>query len=129
MPHEYSYSEPENILYVRSYGAAELPGIAELMQRIAEDARVDRTTRVLVDARELDLDLPSRELEEIADWHASPLGGGRTTAVVIRAGLGYGLVRMLSALADGRGVELAAFTDYEDALAWLHTRSGAPERP
>lgn len=127
MPHEYTFSQAENILYVRSFGAAELPGIEELMRVIADDSRVDRSTRVLVDARELDLDLPSREIEQIADWHASPLGEARTTAVVIRPGLGYGLVRMLSALAEGRGVRMAAFTDYEDALAWLRTQAAAQE--
>jgi hypothetical protein len=124
MPHEYTVDEAENLLYLTSTGIAELAGIGELMRRIADDARVTPATRVLVDARGLELDLPTSELEQIAEWHASDLGAARTSAVVIRPGLGYGLARMLGALAESRGAKLAVFTDYEDALAWLRSQPG-----
>lgn len=124
MPHEYTLDESEGILYVRSTGTAKLAAIGELMQRIGSDARVSPATRVLIDARELELDLPTSELEKIAEWHASELGASRTAAVVIRPGLGYGLVRMLSALSESRGARLAVFTDYEDAIAWLRNQPG-----
>jgi hypothetical protein len=123
MPHEYTIDEAENILYLKSTGTAELDDIGDLMRRIAADPKVSRNTRVLVDALELDLDLPTPDLERIAEWHASELGSSRTSAVVIRPGLGYGLVRMLSALAESRGARLAVFTDYEDALTWLRTQA------
>jgi hypothetical protein len=122
MPHEYRIDESEDILYLTSTGTAELAAIGELMQRIAADARVSPATRVMVDARELDLDLPTSELEQIAEWHASELGASRTAAVVIRPGLGYGLLRMLSALSESRGARLAVFTDHEDAMAWLRNQ-------
>ena len=87
MPHEYTIEDAENILYLKSTGTAALDEIGELMHRIAADPRVSRTTRVLVDARELDLDLPTPDLERIAEWHASELGESRISAVVIRPGL------------------------------------------
>ena len=85
MPHEYTVDEAENLLYLTSTGIAELAGIGELMRRIADDARVTPATRVLVDARGLELDLPTSELEQIAEWHASDLGAARTSAVMPRA--------------------------------------------
>ena len=125
MPHDYTVDEAENILYLTSAGTAELDGINAIMEQIAADPRVGRATRVMVDARELELDLPTAQLEQIAEWHASELGAARTSAIVIRPGLGYGLARMLSALSESRGARLAVFTDYEDALAWL--RAQAPD--
>jgi hypothetical protein len=119
MPHHYTIDEAENILYLTSSGTAELDGINAMMERIAADPRVSPATRVLVDARELELDLPTAQLEKIAQWHASELGAARTSAIVIRPGLGYGLARMLSALSESRGARLAVFTGYDDALAWL----------
>jgi len=123
MPHDYTIDEAENILYLTSTGTAELEGIKALMTRIAADPRVGRATRVLVDARELELDLPTAQLETIAGWHASELGAARTSAIVIQPGLGYGLARMLSALSESRGARLAVFTDYEDALGWLRAQA------
>lgn len=123
MPHDYTIDEAENILYLTSTGTAELDGINALMERIAADPRVGRATRVLVDARELEFDLPTAQLEKIAGWHASELGAARTSAIVIQPGLGYGLARMLSALSESRGARLAVFTEYEDALAWLRAQA------
>jgi hypothetical protein len=122
MPHHYTIDEAENILYLTSSGTAELDGINAMMERIAADPRVSPATRVLVDARELELDLPTAQLEKIAQWHASELGAARTSAIVIRPGLGYGLARMLSALSESRGARLAVFTGYDDALAWLRAQ-------
>ena len=127
MPHDYTIDEAENILYLTSTGTAELDGINALMERIAADPRVGRATRVLVDARELELDLPTAQLEKIAEWHASELGAARTSAVIIQPGLGYGLARMLSAMSERRGARLAVFTDYDDALAWLRSQAHDPD--
>ena len=128
MPHDYTIDEAENILYLTSTGTAELDGINALMERIAADPRVGRATRVLVDARELELDLPTAQLEKIAEWHASELGAARTSAVIIQPGLGYGQARMLSAMSERRGARLAVFTDYDDALAWLRSQAQDPDQ-
>lgn len=85
------------------------------------------TRHSLWDLRDATLEaLTAAQVRALADQAISytKLATGRKNGWVAGCPVDFGLCRMSQALSDNHGLDLAVFTDFQQALAWIRGDSG-----
>ncbi len=91
-------------------------------QLAARFGRSGWTSHSLWDLRDATLDaLTAEQVRMLADQAITytRLATGRKNGWVATRAVEYGLCRMSEALAGNHGLQLAVFTDFDEALAWI----------
>lgn len=78
------------------------------------------------DLRQASIDLPTGQLRDIAEIERvlAERGCYRKTAVVVADDLSYGMMRMITSMADLAEATYQIFHDFETALDWLRNSGG-----
>ncbi len=73
------------------------------------------------DARLVDFNVPDSEIRKVAQPPPPQANSNvvRKVATLVSSDLGFGMMRVLSAIRERHGLELRVFRDLEEAKAWL----------
>ncbi len=108
-------------LFLRWIGQVAAPQLAALMREIEEDPEFRPGFDRICDLRRANIALPTAQLRDIVTIERALADRGcyRRTAVIVADDLSYGMMRMVTSLADLAETSYRIFDDPEAALAWL----------
>jgi hypothetical protein len=125
MPVSWSYRG--SVLVLKASGVSDAGALERAFAEAAADPRFAQRPSLLVDGRDSQTPLSAAEIQARVEFFESLAQRGITPhyAFVLRDGplLAAGRVAAQAARRVG-GVELALFSDEDEALAWLESRAG-----
>lgn len=118
MPYDVAFVPAEQIVRVRAHGEIDVSTCAGALRHVARDPQLESGMKLVMDLREVSLDLSPEECRDMGQLHAQLLSSHRS-AVLVSSPLAFGLVRMMAAHATMDGATVMPFYDEGEALAWL----------
>ena len=118
----------EHIVYLTTVGDSSFAEWKSAMEAILADPSYRPGFTFLSDRRNQS-DVPSANFaHEAVDFlarHSTEMGSFRWAAVTANTAV-YGMARMFSIISELKGVRAQAFTDYDEALAWVREQQDVP---
>jgi hypothetical protein len=125
-----SWELRESLLVIRLSGAYRFAEGQRAVDEALARPEFRRGTALLMDARESLANPPADEIRTRAEWLATLPERGFLPRMAVVTGpelFRYGLTRMLSSIAENRGVVIATFESLEAAEDWLvGSKQGSP---
>jgi hypothetical protein len=120
-----SYQIVDGIVFTTMEATLSLGDVRVYLAAVLADPAYHAGMPSLVDCRQVTALLSPADLRtiaaEIANITTAPVAG--RCAVLAASDVVFGLVRMYEAYSEGAPVEVRAFRDYDEAMAWLRTGS------
>jgi hypothetical protein len=118
MPATIEIAETKSFFRATAYGVHDMPQAKQALARLAEMV-ASQSGGLLVDVREAASYLSLTEIREILDEFVRlRISEGRKTAVLAPESR-YDNVQFFAVSARGMGLDVQAFTSFEDACDWL----------
>lgn len=120
-----SYQIVEDVVFSNIEATSSLDDVRAYLVAVLADPAYRAGMPSLVDCRKVTALLSPAELRaiaaEIASITTAPVAG--RCAVLAASDVVFGLVRTYEAYSEGAPIEVRAFRDYDEAMAWLRTGS------
>jgi hypothetical protein len=113
----------EHLIVVDAKGICDLPASKAALEKLAADPQFDAQTEVLLDLRDVQCELSTLDIYELASFMAGPdsaLPTRRKIAVLVGGRAEFDHALFLQMCTANTGIRLAAFTDYDRADEWLN---------
>lgn len=116
-----TYTIKDKLVVVTAHGSSSYGEIFKAFGKIITDPAFKTPTNVLFDARHTDYNLPTNEIEALADQLGKfkSYYQGRWAMVADPNSLVYGLLHMFCRFSELEGLCIESFSDYDAAYAWL----------
>ncbi len=121
MPYILKSDDALGCIFIRWSGIFSYEEGAAYYREIAGYESFQQGSHLFHDARLVDVDVPTLEIQKVA-WDKSQKVGPnivRKVAILVSSDVGFGMMRMLASMRERPGLVLNAFRDLEEAKAWL----------
>jgi len=122
------YEFHDNLAVFTYSGDFDMRTLVETWDQAIADPAFKAVTKVLVDGRMSELNMPTEQMELQAIYVARTkrLRTAKWAVVAEINSLAFGLSRMFQMFAEDDGLDIQVFKDYDEALAWLSADAPAP---
>jgi hypothetical protein len=111
-----------HLIVVDAKGVCDLPASKAALEKLAADPQFDSQTEVLLDLRDIECQMSTLDIYELAAFMAGPdpaLPTRRKIAVLVDGRSEFDHASFLQMCTANSGIRLAAFDDYDAADDWL----------
>lgn len=118
VPYSVIFQSEDAYARMRVFGKPSLEERDRAIDELIASPGFGALTPILIDGRQVEVLPDEAGLRAFAQHHAKRLSGHRV-AYLMNRGIGYGVARQISTHMELKDIEVCAFADEGEAVAWL----------